>query len=273
MVLHNTNIRVPCIIAPDIITTGLYVATCLPETAGTYVLHLNQEPSIYTPLIAPNVADAAHSQIQMSTVLHPILEQRYFNVKLLDTFGNALRAGGDHLRVVLTGAALVVADVVDDLNGTYTVSYSLPKRGLYETQVWLMKPRLHGLMGSFYATASDRKAEVTEITPFMHLETISYPKVEWNGYLLGPFTELFQLQLVGGTLFIDHVEIPFNGTIMLFENHLHTVHIQYKKKGTSMDVVDFSWLSARTQLSNVPSNHLFPIATEIALSRYRLTGV
>ncbi|RHY33176.1 hypothetical protein DYB32_001800 [Aphanomyces invadans] len=257
----------------DVATREIAVAF-VPEVAGTYAIKLQLGTATYTPLdiqplIRPNVSNATTSQIVFAgPALAPFTDQQSFSVVLYDAYGNPVGVGGDRVAVTVNGAAAAVADVVDNLDGTYQVHVALPSRGVFEITTLLMQPNSFGLAGKYYPNTTTFTAEMTRIDRVIDLTGIDTPKIEWTGFLLGTFTETFQFDLVGCRLFIDNVAVPSSSTVLLIETHLHVVRVESFPGAAT---IQMRYQSARTPAQIVPSTVLFPTATEIG-PRLRLTG-
>ncbi|ETV96161.1 hypothetical protein, variant [Aphanomyces invadans] len=257
----------------DVATREITVAF-VPEVAGIYAIKLQLGTATYTPLdiqplIRPNVSNATTSQIVFAgPALAPFTDQQSFSVVLYDAYGNPVGVGGDRVAVTVNGAAAAVADVVDNLDGTYQVHVALPSRGVFEITTLLMQPNSFGLAGKYYPNTTTFTAEMTRIDRVIDLTGIDTPKIEWTGFLLGTFTETFQFDLVGCRLFIDNVAVPSSSTVLLIETHLHVVRVESFPGAAT---IQMRYQSARTPAQIVPSTVLFPTATEIG-PRLRLTG-
>ncbi|KAF0699806.1 Aste57867_9647 [Aphanomyces stellatus] len=236
----------------------LYTVTYMPTVATVYTVQLSvggTSPVVVAPsqpTILPNVAVASTSQVMSPS-------SNSLTISLNDAYANPLRIGGNLVSVTLAGAASVVADVIDRLDGTYTATFVLPLPGLYETTTLLMAPP-QGLVGAYYAAATSPAPESQRIDGTINLTGLDAAKIIWTGFLLGTFTEMFQFHLTGVRLFLDGVERVASDKVLLVEGRLHAIRVE----ATHAPVVYLGYESARTPSSVVPAAVLCPSGAEIA---------
>ncbi|RHY62039.1 hypothetical protein DYB38_008159 [Aphanomyces astaci] len=267
--------------ATSVVTTWTFDSNAvkvsyIPILAGTYSIKLQVGASLsYTRvssepvLIRPNVASASTSQLSgaIGASVVPFTDTQSFTIVLYDAYSNPVGIGGDHLCVTLSGGG--TADVIDALDGTYLVLLTLPSRGLFEVTTLLMEPQLAGLVAKYFANTTTFAPELRRVDPVVNLTSVDTPKIEWTGFLLGTFTELFQFDTIGCHLYIDNVSVEPGAKVLLIETHLHGIRVE---STYGAPIVQLKYSSARTPAQVVPSSVLFPVAAEI-LPRLRFTGV
>ncbi|RLO10433.1 hypothetical protein DYB28_010082 [Aphanomyces astaci] len=267
--------------ATSVVTTWTFDSNAvkvsyIPILAGTYSIKLQVGASLsYTRvsseplLIRPNIASASTSQLSgaIGASVVPFTDTQSFTIVLYDAYSNPVGIGGDHLCVTLSGGG--TADVIDALDGTYLVLLTLPSRGLFEVTTLLMEPLSAGLVAKYFANTTTFAPELRRVDPVVNLTFVDTPKIEWTGFLLGTFTELFQFDTIGCHLYIDNVSVEPGAKVLLIETHLHGIRVE---STYGAPIVQLKYSSARTPAQVVPSSVLFPVAAEI-LPRLRFTGV
>ncbi|KAJ3009050.1 hypothetical protein HKX48_008200 [Thoreauomyces humboldtii] len=96
-----------------------------------------------TILIVPGPAAAAQCTASLSNGFEaPLGEKVQFLVQARDSAGNATNEGGDELSATLCGeeGQVVVATVLDNRDGQYTISYLLPTPGRWVLEIKMLSP-------------------------------------------------------------------------------------------------------------------------------------
>ncbi|EQC40195.1 hypothetical protein SDRG_02842 [Saprolegnia diclina VS20] len=259
-------LSVVCVVTP---AAEVVTASCLVRVAISYTIEVRlgstlYSPSAYAPVVLPSIPASATTAI--STTLHPALETRAFGLQLYDAYGNAVRLGGDILRVSFRGAATSVATIVDNLNGSYVAYYQLPLPGLFETRVDLLSKASRGLIGHYYGRVASAKPDVTRLDATWRND--GYAKVVWTGFLLGGFSELYTISVQGlpttatAQLRVDD-HVVTTSPIALREGLPHMLTLTVEGPSVPWSVT-LTWASARTPASPIPLTHLFGDAVEAA---------
>jgi hypothetical protein len=141
-----------------------------------------------------------------------------FTVTALD--GSAVRrtSGGDNFLVELEGTRSMTGSVVDNLDGTYAVSYTATKSGTYEASVKLAKSG--GLSAAYYEnvwffytpvkTTVDPQINMDWGTGLLTPTGADYISVRWQGKIKPQFAETYTFYATtddGAKLWVDNVPL------------------------------------------------------------------
>lgn len=261
--------------------------------------------------IYPNVATAAMSTLQGDGIMSTISTGTFYTYQITarDAWGNALETGGDRFVVQLRGPQDVWGTITDLLNGQYVVTYLVALPGEYELETRLAgRHQPHGLSALYfpdtqsinhsavsipvYRTVDPNIAFNWQIDPSMR----GFPRIQWSGYLIPQFTEVYTLWLEvspsnGAALYINGIPVidavnadppasdngqatTLKGTISVVRGRLHPILIEYRSRpaqdpGQSRLIL--SWQSTSQSLEVVPSSALVAKTDEIR-PRHRLTA-
>ena len=185
-------------------------------------------------------------------------------------------SGGDEFIVELEGTRSISGDVVDNLDGTYAVSYTPTKSGNYEAGVKLAKSG--GLTGQYFENVWFFYTPVkTTVNPTINLDWgvgpvtdagMDYVSIRWQGKVKPMFAETHTFFLSsddGAKLWVDNVVMidrwdsmcnETSATIALKPHVFYDIKLEYKEV-TGTAFVRMSWATQSTPKEIVPANQLY----------------
>jgi len=229
------------------------------------------------PLARAEATDAAKSEstgsgLQFATA--GVLAQ--FTVTAKDESGVRRTSGGDEWIVELDGTRSLTGSVVDNLDGTYQVSYTATKSGSYEAGVKLAKSG--GLTGSYFENVwffytpvkvtVDPQINMDWGTGLITPTGANYISVRWVGKVKTQYAETYTFYATtddGARLWVDSVPLidrwdsycnETSATIALKANVFYDIKMEYKQV-TGSAFAKLSWASQSTPKEIVPSSQLY----------------
>jgi hypothetical protein len=199
-----------------------------------------------------------------------------FTVTAKDESGVRRTSGGDEWIVELDGTRSITGSVVDNLDGTYQVSYTATKSGSYEAGVKLAKSG--GLTGSYFENVWFFYTPVkVTVDPQINMDWgvgritptgANYISVRWVGKVKTQYAETYTFYATtddGARLWVDNVPLidrwdsycnETSATIALKANVFYNMKMEYKQV-TGSAFAKLSWASQSTPKEIVPSSQLY----------------
>mmetsp|Transcript_34887 Transcript_34887/g.82189 ORF Transcript_34887/g.82189 Transcript_34887/m.82189 type:complete len:5981 (-) Transcript_34887:63-18005(-) len=232
---------------------------------------------ISVPTLNAEATDATKSEssgngLQFATA--GVLAQ--FTVTAKDESGVRRTSGGDEWIVELDGTRSLTGSVVDNLDGTYQVSYTATKSGSYEAGVKLAKSG--GLTGSYFENVWFFYTPVkVTVDPQINMDWgvgritptgANYISVRWVGKVKTQYAETYTFYATtddGARLWVDNVPLidrwdsfcnETSATIALRANIFYNIKMEYKQI-TGSAFAKLSWASQSTPKEIVPSSQLY----------------
>eukprot|EP00961_Rhodomonas_salina_P166353 2241679-Rhodomonas_salina.3 len=201
---------------------------------------------------------------------------RLGSVTAKDESGVRRTSGGDEWIVELDGTRSLTGSVVDNLDGTYQVSYTATKSGSYEAGVKLAKSG--GLTGSYFENVWFFYTPVkVTVDPQINMDWgvgritptgANYISVRWVGKVKTQYAETYTFYATtddGARLWVDNVPLidrwdsfcnETSATIALRANIFYNIKMEYKQI-TGSAFAKLSWASQSTPKEIVPSSQLY----------------
>lgn len=193
-----------------------------------------------------------------------------------DESGVRRTSGGDEFIVELEGTRSISGSVVDNLDGSYDVTYTPTKSGNYEAGVKLAKSG--GLTGQYFENVWFFYTPVkTTVNPTIDLDWglgavtdagMDYVSVRWQGKVKPLFAETHTFYISsddGAKLWVDNVVMidrwdstcnETSATIALKPHVFYNIKLEYKEV-TGAAFVRMSWSSQSTPKEIVPASQLY----------------
>lgn len=206
--------------------------------------------TLFAPAVNAEATDATKSEssgngLQFATA--GVLAQ--FTVTAKDESGVRRTSGGDEWIVELDGTRSLTGSVVDNLDGTYQVSYTATKSGSYEAGVKLAKSG--GLTGSYFENVWFFYTPVkVTVDPQINMDWgvgritptgANYISVRWVGKVKTQYAETYTFYATtddGARLWVDNVPLidrwdsfcnETSATISLNANVFYNFKMEYKQ--------------------------------------------
>lgn len=263
--------------------------------------------------VYPNAASAITSTLAGDGIASSISTGRFYTYQVTarDAWGNALETGGDQLAVELRGPQSVWGTVTDLLNGQYAVTYLVALPGDYELETRLAsRQQPSGLSAVYFADTLSVDHAAVNIPVFRTIDPNiafdwqsnqtmrGYPRIQWCGYLVPEFTEVYTLSLevypadsaavyISGAPVIDAVNAEADSSsspgagvatlaaqVSFVGKRLHPILVEYHalpQRDASLSRLFLSWQSDSQPKQIVPSSAFVPAADEIP-PRHRLVA-
>jgi hypothetical protein len=245
----------------------LWVSCILYAFVGLSVL-----PSARAEATDATKSESSGSGLQFATA--GVLAQ--FTITAKDESGVRRTSGGDEWIVELDGTRSLTGSVVDNLDGTYQVSYTATKSGSYEAGVKLAKSG--GLTGSYFENVwffytpvkvtVDPQINMDWGTGLITPTGANYISIRWVGKVKTQYAETYTFYATtddGARLWVDNVPLidrwdsycnETSATISLKANVFYDIKMEYKQV-TGSAFARLSWASQSTPKEIVPSSQLF----------------
>jgi len=229
-------------------------------------------PSVRAEATDATKSESSGSGLQFATA--GVLAQ--FTITAKDESGVRRTSGGDEWIVELDGTRSLTGSVVDNLDGTYQVSYTATKSGSYEAGVKLAKSG--GLTGSYFENVwffytpvkvtVDPQINMDWGTGLITPTGANYISIRWVGKVKTQYAETYTFYATtddGARLWVDNVPLidrwdsycnETSATISLKANVFYDIKMEYKQV-TGSAFARLSWASQSTPKEIVPSSQLF----------------
>jgi len=217
-------------------------------------------------------SESSGSGLQFATA--GVLAQ--FTITAKDESGVRRTSGGDEWIVELDGTRSLTGSVVDNLDGTYQVSYTATQSGSYEANVLLAKSG--GLTGSYFENVwffytpvkvtVDPQINMDWGTGLITPTGANYISARWVGKVKTQYAETYTFYATtddGARLWVDNVPLidrwdsycnETSATIALQANVFYDFKMEYKQI-TGSAFAKLSWASQSTPKEIVPSSQLY----------------
>lgn len=248
--------------------------------------------------VYPNVASALTSTLNGSGAGSQITANRFYTYQIMarDVWGNPLETGGDRFVVQLRGPQSAWGTIADLGTGQYVVTYLVALPGEYELETRLAS-RQHGLSAQYFgdSTAATALPVVRTIDANLDMDwsveptakTRGYPRIQWQGYLVPTFTEVYTLQLevfpaaivsISGVVIFDVLNAPVTevttvtATVSLVGDRLHPILVEYRSpmQRNAYGRLRLSWQSPSQPQQLIPVTAFVPAAHELLPRRHLL---
>jgi hypothetical protein len=222
----------------------------MPRLSLAATLFILGALTLFAPAINAEATDATKSEssgngLQFASA--GVLAQ--FTVTAKDESGVRRTSGGDEWIVELDGTRSLTGSVVDNLDGTYQVSYTATKSGSYEAGVKLAKSG--GLTGSYFENVWFFYTPVkVTVDPQINMDWgvgritptgANYISVRWVGKVKTQYAETYTFYATtddGARLWVDNVPLidrwdsfcnETSATISLNANVFYNMKMEYKQ--------------------------------------------
>jgi hypothetical protein len=316
----STEVSARVNVAPDPSSTPWAdLSICYTATAtGVYRVLLSVDRGVNfvektaSLRVYPNTASAVTSTLAGDGIASSIATGLFYSYQVTarDAWGNALETGGDLLFVELHGPQRVWGTVTDLHNGQYAVRYLVSLPGDYDLETRLAsKQQPSGLSAVYFADTLSVDHAAVNVPVFRTIDPNiafdwqanqtmrGYPRIQWRGYLVPVFTEVYTLSLqvyparsasvyISGLPVIDALNneedddganvgvVTLTAQVSLVSKRLHPLLVEYHalpQRDPELSRLVLSWQSPSQPMQVVPTSAFVPNTEEIP-PRHRLVA-